>query len=94
MEASAQSNLKPVTLELGGKSPLIICDDADMDLAIELSHSGLFFNMVCILAIILWLHISAAVKKANPLFFNPVCVILLKTIMVRYICKYFLENFW
>jgi aldehyde dehydrogenase (NAD+) len=28
-------NLKRITLELGGKSPNIILDDADMDLAIE-----------------------------------------------------------
>ena len=68
MEASAQSNLKPVTLELGGKSPLIICDDADMDLAIESSHSGLFFNMVCILAIILWFTFQPLYKD-NPFFF-------------------------
>lgn len=29
MEAAARSNLKRVTLELGGKSPLVIFDDAD-----------------------------------------------------------------
>ena len=29
MESAAKSNLKKVTLELGGKSPLVICDDAD-----------------------------------------------------------------
>ena len=31
MEAAAKSNLKKVTLELGGKSPFIICEDADID---------------------------------------------------------------
>lgn len=45
MTAAAKSNLKPVTLELGGKSPLIICDDADIDTAVEISHFGLFYNM-------------------------------------------------
>lgn len=45
MEASAKSNLKPVTLELGGKSPLIIFDDADLDQAVEVAHAGSFFNM-------------------------------------------------
>ncbi|KAH7315964.1 hypothetical protein KP509_21G072200 [Ceratopteris richardii] len=45
MEASAKSNLKPVTLELGGKSPLIICEDADVDIAVEIASLGLFFNM-------------------------------------------------
>lgn len=43
--AAAKSNLKRVTLELGGKSPLIICDDADLDLAVDAAHIGLFFNM-------------------------------------------------
>jgi aldehyde dehydrogenase (NAD+) len=31
MEAAAKSNLKRVTLELGGKSPNIVFADADMD---------------------------------------------------------------
>lgn len=38
-------NLKKVTLELGGKSPNIIMNDVDMDLAIQQSNMGLFFNM-------------------------------------------------
>src|SRR5215468_5706093 len=38
MEAAAQTNLKRVTLELGGKSPNIVFADADMDAAIEGSH--------------------------------------------------------
>lgn len=29
MEAAARSNLKRVSLELGGKSPLVVFDDAD-----------------------------------------------------------------
>jgi aldehyde dehydrogenase (NAD+) len=44
MQAAARSNLKRVTLELGGKSPNIIFADADMDAAIEGAHVGLFFN--------------------------------------------------
>jgi aldehyde dehydrogenase (NAD+) len=44
-KASADSNLKRVTLELGGKSPLIICKDADLDSAVELSHGAIFWNM-------------------------------------------------
>jgi len=44
MEAAAQTNLKRVTLELGGKSPNIIFADADMDKAVEGSHFALFFN--------------------------------------------------
>jgi aldehyde dehydrogenase (NAD+) len=44
MEAAGRSNLKRVSLELGGKSPNIVFADADMDLAIEGSHFALFFN--------------------------------------------------
>jgi aldehyde dehydrogenase (NAD+) len=44
MEAAAKSNLKPVTLELGGKSPNIVFDDVDLDEAVEGAHLGLFSN--------------------------------------------------
>ena len=44
MEAAAKSNLKPVTLELGGKSPNIIFEDVDLDEAVEGAHLGLFSN--------------------------------------------------
>eukprot|EP00795_Rhopilema_esculentum_P006248 gene6248-11660_t len=43
-QAAGKSNLKNVTLELGGKSPNIIFADADIDEAVELSHFALFFN--------------------------------------------------
>jgi len=42
-EAEA-SNLKRVTLELGGKSPNIVFADTDVDDAVEGAHFGLFFN--------------------------------------------------
>ncbi|KAJ7500767.1 aldehyde dehydrogenase [Mycena galericulata] len=44
MEAAAKSNLKPVTLELGGKSPNIIFDDADLEDAVEWTAHGLYWN--------------------------------------------------
>jgi aldehyde dehydrogenase (NAD+) len=44
MEAAARSNLKRVTLELGGKSPNIVFADTDVDEAVEGAHFGLFFN--------------------------------------------------
>jgi aldehyde dehydrogenase (NAD+) len=44
MEAAAKSNLKRVSLELGGKSPNIIFEDADLDEAVEGAHLGLFVN--------------------------------------------------
>ncbi|MFS7987970.1 putative aldehyde dehydrogenase (NAD(+)) [Helianthus anomalus] len=39
-----KSNLKPVTLELGGKSPFIVCEDANVDEAVDLAHDAMFFN--------------------------------------------------
>ena len=43
MTAAAQ-NIKPVTLELGGKSPMIIFADADLDAAVEWTMFGIFWN--------------------------------------------------
>lgn len=45
-QGAGKTNLKRVTLELGGKSPNIILDDCDLDAAVEGAHFGLFFNMV------------------------------------------------
>jgi aldehyde dehydrogenase (NAD+) len=44
MEAAAKSNLKRVSLELGGKSPNVVFADADLDAAVDGSWFGLFFN--------------------------------------------------
>src|SRR5207245_6207556 len=44
MEAAAKSNLKRVSLELGGKSPNIVFADADLDAAVEGAYFALFFN--------------------------------------------------
>jgi len=41
---SSKGIMKKVTLELGGKSPNIICHDADLDLAVSQAHFALFFN--------------------------------------------------
>merc|ERR1712130_819423 len=43
-QAAGASNLKRVTLELGGKSPLIVMNDADLAHAVETAHFALFFN--------------------------------------------------
>ena len=44
LQAAAKSNLKKVTLELGGKSPNIVFEDADIDNAISWANFGIFFN--------------------------------------------------
>ncbi|KXN92884.1 Aldehyde dehydrogenase [Leucoagaricus sp. SymC.cos] len=50
LKAAAESNLKDVTLELGGKSPTIVFDDVDLDQAIKWATHGIFYNMgqICI----------------------------------------------
>ena len=60
MEGAAQSNLKRVTLELGGKSAAIICEDADIDKAVKDMHFALFFNQgqVCCAASRIFVHES------------------------------------
>ena len=47
---AASGNLKKVTLELGGKSPVIVCADADLERAIPAAANAIFFNagQVCI----------------------------------------------
>ena len=44
VRASA-GNLKKVTLELGGKNPLLIFNDADLESAVDASRLGAYFNM-------------------------------------------------
>ncbi|KAL7906783.1 aldehyde dehydrogenase domain-containing protein [Trichoderma velutinum] len=44
MKAAAASNLKKVTLELGGKSPNIVFNDADIEQAISWVNFGIYFN--------------------------------------------------
>lgn len=44
MAQAAASSLKEVTMELGGKSPLIICEDADLDLAADIALMANFYS--------------------------------------------------
>ena len=44
MESAAKSNLKKVTLELGGKSPNIVFDDCQLDKAVDATLLGIFYN--------------------------------------------------
>lgn len=42
---AAANNLKNITLETGGKSPLMVFEDANLDQAIKWSHVGIMTNM-------------------------------------------------
>ncbi|KAI0689129.1 aldehyde dehydrogenase domain-containing protein [Cytidiella melzeri] len=44
METAAKTNLKRVTLELGGKSANVVFDDADLEQAIKYTALGIFFH--------------------------------------------------
>lgn len=58
--AAATGNLKRVTLELGGKSPMIVFPDADLDRAIPGLASAIFFHQgqVCTAGTRLYVHKS------------------------------------
>jgi len=45
METAAKSNLKRVTLELGGKSPIVVFPDVDINEAVSICHRSIFVNM-------------------------------------------------
>jgi aldehyde dehydrogenase (NAD+) len=40
----AAVNMKNITLETGGKSPLVVFDDCDLDQAIKWAHVGIMYN--------------------------------------------------
>lgn len=60
--ASAAGNLKRVALELGGKSPVFIFPDADLDRAMDAAARGIFGNtgQVCAAGSRLFVHRSVA----------------------------------
>jgi acyl-CoA reductase-like NAD-dependent aldehyde dehydrogenase len=43
-QAAGKNNIKRVSLELGGKSPLVIFDDANLDTAVETAQFAAFVN--------------------------------------------------
>jgi len=57
---AAGGNLKKVSLELGGKSPVIVCADADVDSAIRGAAQAIFTNagQVCVAGSRLYVHRS------------------------------------
>lgn len=40
----ASCGIKDISLELGGKSPIIVCEEADIDIACDIIIGGIFFN--------------------------------------------------
>jgi aldehyde dehydrogenase (NAD(P)+) len=56
----AAVNLKAITLECGGKSPLIVCADANLDKAVKAGHSGIMYNagQVCTATSRIYVHQS------------------------------------
>jgi len=58
MRNAHKDNLKRISLELGGKSPLIVMDDADIEHAIALSAFASYFNagQTCISGSRLYVH--------------------------------------
>ncbi|XP_075971540.1 aldehyde dehydrogenase 1A1-like [Anticarsia gemmatalis] len=75
-QAAGANNLKRVTLELGGKSPLVIMDDADLNQAVPFAAFGVFTHQgqICIAASRLYVHskiydkfIAAAIEYAKTI---------------------------
>ncbi len=67
--AGARGNLKRVTLELGGKSPVIIMPDADLAAAIPGAANAIFFNggQVCVAGSRVYAHRSVFAEVADGL---------------------------
>eukprot|EP01127_Copromyxa_protea_P004494 TRINITY_DN14351_c0_g1_i1.p1 TRINITY_DN14351_c0_g1~~TRINITY_DN14351_c0_g1_i1.p1 ORF type:complete len:669 (+),score=121.02 TRINITY_DN14351_c0_g1_i1:33-2009(+) len=67
--AAGASTIKKVSLELGGKSPAIVCADADIEQAIDWITVGIFFNsgQVCSATSRLLVHSSVATKLVDGL---------------------------
>ncbi len=74
--AAAAGNLKRVALELGGKSPVIVFPDADLDRATEYAANGIFGNagQVCVAGSRLFVHkkvfdrvVEGVVERAKKL---------------------------
>jgi len=44
MQGAAKSNIKKISLELGGKSPCVILNDVDLDAAVDAANDAIFVN--------------------------------------------------
>ncbi|MEI7761402.1 MAG: aldehyde dehydrogenase family protein, partial [Thermoleophilia bacterium] len=66
---AAKTNLKRVSLELGGKSPTLVFEDADLDVALEGAHGAVFFNQgqCCVAGARVFVHESLQQEFAERL---------------------------
>lgn len=77
--AAAAKHLTPVTLELGGKSPAVVCADADVQVAARRIARGKFMNagQTCVAPDHVWVDRLVAkpfveeLKKAVTVFYGP-----------------------
>ena len=71
MEATAKSNLKTVTLELGGKTPNIIFDDADfkLDQAVNWASHGILWVLI-FLVFCFWIVLMADIFAKSRMLSN------------------------
>ncbi|MBD9489448.1 aldehyde dehydrogenase [Ensifer sp. ENS11] len=76
LQDAAASNLKKLSLELGGKSPVLVFDDADLDAAVDGAVDAIFGNsgQVCVAGSRLYLQksirddfVARLTEKANAL---------------------------
>lgn len=73
---SATRNINPVTLELGGKSPMLVFDDAEIEAVVDATQQSVFFNtgQVCSAGSRLYVHkaihsevVNAIVNRARQM---------------------------
>ena len=64
MASASSSSLKEVTMELGGKSPLIICADADLDKAADIAMMANFYSSGQVCTNGTRVFVPAALKEA------------------------------
>lgn len=69
MAGAAASSLKEVTMELGGKSPLIVFEDADIDLAADIAMMANFYSsgQVCTHGTRVFVHASLKARLEEAL---------------------------
>lgn len=62
----ASINMKNITLETGGKSPLLVFEDADLEQAVKWAHIGTFFSTSSLLSNLSQASCPTKAKSAPP----------------------------